>query len=109
MLIDPPDLLQVPRLFHDILAHSTIPHNKTFSWWRAQGTAYLMRPNARLLREVEKLKAEKLVSNTAVPRPADVPPDCIGVYVRHGDKWYCTTLLSISALLIDIYDIMKLL
>ena len=70
----------VPEVFADFLAASALEPGKAFYWWRAQASAFLVRPNDRTLAEVERRKA-------AVFPPVRVAPHSISVHVRRGDKW----------------------
>jgi hypothetical protein len=48
-------------------------------WWRAVGVAYIVRPNARTLSELQLRRQAKQVG-------PDLQPGCTSLYVRHGDK-----------------------
>ncbi|KAG5180207.1 hypothetical protein JKP88DRAFT_279904 [Tribonema minus] len=60
-------------------------------WWRAQGSAYLLRFNARTARELA-LRRLRAAASGAVPLP--LPPGTAAVHVRHGDKFKEMALMS---------------
>lgn len=43
---------ETPHMFHSLLKAGKLPED-SFYWWRAQSMAYIVRPNARLLHELE--------------------------------------------------------
>lgn len=54
---DPANIIQylrseTPHMFHSLLQAGNLSEN-SFHWWRAQSMAYIVRPNARLLHELE--------------------------------------------------------
>jgi hypothetical protein len=46
----------VPKRFAKQVAERGIPDKRKHFWWRAQALAYIVRPNARTLAEIEKRK-----------------------------------------------------
>lgn len=68
-----------PRQFHALLRSTDIPQATWYYWWRAQGLAYIVRPNQRTLAELAVRKRDKL-------RGLPLAPGCVSVYIRHGDK-----------------------
>lgn len=89
---------QYPQMFKPILdCHPGISteYGKTHNflrfadqWWMSLATAYIMRPNKATLAKVAELR-----SRMKPPNPAEYG-ECIGVYVRHGDKGYEMTLFN---------------
>lgn len=75
-----------PDMFHDLLRAGNIPLS-FYYWWRAQGTAYVVRPNERTLRELERRR-------TLIFNGEDIKEGTISVHVRHGDKWIESQLAS---------------
>jgi hypothetical protein len=53
----------VPKQFHEMLSKTGIPQRSWHYWWRSQGVAYIIRPNARIQAEMARRKARC----TAVP------------------------------------------
>jgi hypothetical protein len=47
----------VPKQFHDLLRKTGIPARSWHYWWRSQGVAYIVRPNARMIEEMARRKA----------------------------------------------------
>jgi hypothetical protein len=47
----------VPKQFLDVLGKTGIPSRSLHYWWRSQGVAYIVRPNARILAEMQRRKA----------------------------------------------------
>jgi hypothetical protein len=43
-------------MFHQLMEASLIPTERRYYWWRAQSTAYTVRPNARTLAELQRRK-----------------------------------------------------
>jgi hypothetical protein len=71
------------------------PHWPMTRWWRAVAAAFLVRVNAPTVGELDALRASSVTSvgaDTAASVSAkasgssQLPPQCIGVFVRHGDK-----------------------
>eukprot|EP00438_Fugacium_kawagutii_P032604 Skav233149 [mRNA] locus=scaffold1669:180960:181631:+ [translate_table: standard] len=58
---------------------SRYPSNYWVKWWRAQATAFFMRPSKETLQELDQLRQEHLVGR--------MQPGVLGCYVRHGDKY----------------------
>lgn len=80
----------VPKKFVQMLAGVGIQRQAYTWWWRAQSIAYLLRPNARTLAELQLRLRDKLVGRT-------LPQGCISLYVRHGDKGKETKLFDDTA------------
>lgn len=75
-----PYRLHVPSMLLAPLKQQGVVDNRKALWlWRALGTAYIVRPNARTLSELQSRRHGKLVGH-------DPRPGCISLYVRHGDK-----------------------
>uniref|UniRef100_A0A383W9G6 Alpha-(1,6)-fucosyltransferase N- and catalytic domain-containing protein n=1 Tax=Tetradesmus obliquus TaxID=3088 RepID=A0A383W9G6_TETOB len=72
--------LTVPKQFVELLQNTGIPSRSLHYWWRSQGVAYLVRPNARTLAEMQRRQARRF-------RGSQLAPGCISLYIRHGDKW----------------------
>ena len=70
----------VPAALSSFPGAAAIHPDKLYYWWRAQSVAFLFRPNARTLGEMAARRRE------AFPQGA-VPPGCISVHIRRGDKW----------------------
>lgn len=68
-----------PHMFHSLLQRGGVS-NKFFYWWRAQSSAYLIRPTLRTLNELDRRRE-------AVFQGQRIKPGTISVHVRHGDKW----------------------
>lgn len=49
--------LTVPKQFVELLQNTGIPSRSLHYWWRSQGVAYLVRPNARTLAEMQRRQA----------------------------------------------------
>lgn len=67
-----------PVMFHKLLKAGKIPTN-SYYWWRAQGVAYLVRPNVRTLEELESRRVKIFQNST-------IRAGVVSVHVRHGDK-----------------------
>lgn len=69
----------VPTSLVTWLRQQGIPEDRMSWWWRAQAMAYIVRPNARTLTELQVRRRDKLLG---------VQPQrgCISLFVRHGDK-----------------------
>ena len=74
------DYRAIPDMFSDFLNSSVLDPSKHHYWWRAQSVAFLVRPNARTLHEMEHRKA-------MVYPLMHVEAGTISVHVRRGDKW----------------------
>ncbi|DBB13180.1 TPA: hypothetical protein ACH3X3_004930 [Trebouxia sp. C0006] len=61
-----------------LLGKDVIPSQKIYFWWRAQAIAFIVRPNARTLQEIQRRKQQQSWSG--------VPDGTISVHIRHGDK-----------------------
>ncbi|KAF8062779.1 hypothetical protein HT031_004109 [Scenedesmus sp. PABB004] len=70
---------KAPTRFAGRLAATAIPAKNHYYWWRAQGVAYIVRPNARTREELSARERAKF-------RGAALAPGCVSLYVRHGDK-----------------------
>lgn len=69
-----------PAMFEAALNKTVMPHPENdVTWWRAQGVAYLLRPNERAAQELRLRLRDKL-------RVEAPPPGCVSLYIRHGDK-----------------------
>lgn len=66
-----------PQVEPFLRASSVVPY-KSYFWWRAQGVAYILRPNSRTLREIAVRQAKTFVQQ--------IPVGTISVHIRHGDK-----------------------
>ncbi|KAF6258519.1 hypothetical protein COO60DRAFT_1270691 [Scenedesmus sp. NREL 46B-D3] len=73
----------VPKQFHGMLSKTGIPSKNLHYWWRSQGVAYLVRPNTRMLEEIQKRRSR---CELLTAGPAYLAPGCISLYIRHGDK-----------------------
>ncbi|KAG0555792.1 hypothetical protein KC19_11G003200 [Ceratodon purpureus] len=73
-----------PFMFHELLAQGNISI-ASYYWWRAQGVAYLVRPNARTMRELEYRRWEVFQNET-------IEEGTLSVHVRRGDKGKESTL-----------------
>jgi hypothetical protein len=51
-----PNKKRVPVMFHQLMEQSLIPTERRYYWWRAQSTAYTVRPNERTLAELQHRK-----------------------------------------------------
>lgn len=69
----------VPSVVAAQLKGRGIADDRAYWWWRALGIAYIVRPNAQTLAELQKRRHQKLVG-------PDLRQGCISLYVRHGDK-----------------------
>lgn len=69
-----------PKMFHELLRSGNLSP-EFYYWWRAQGAAYIVRPNRRTLRELERRRVAIFDGG------ANIEPGTISVHVRHGDKW----------------------
>lgn len=69
----------VPATLLDKLETMGVLRDRAFWWWRAQAIAYIIRPNARTLQELHERRQKKL-------RGSELQPNCISLYIRHGDK-----------------------
>lgn len=67
-----------PLVFHELLKKAKISTD-SYHWWRAQGVAYLVRPNARTLMELECRRRE-------IFQNGRIEEGTLSVHVRHGDK-----------------------
>ena len=76
-----------PKMFHELLRSGNISP-QFFYWWRAQGATYIVRPNRRTLRELERRRIAIFDGGAAIE------PGTISVHVRHGDKWKESKLAS---------------
>lgn len=68
-----------PLMFHSLLKSGSVS-SKFYYWWRAQSSAYLIRPTLRTVRELDRRRE-------SVFRGQRIEPGTISVHVRHGDKW----------------------
>lgn len=76
-----------PITFHGMWRDANMSsHPNLYYWWRAQGAAYLVRPNTRTLLELDRRRS--LYFNE------DIDEGTISVHVRHGDKWKESALAS---------------
>lgn len=66
-----------PARFLPLLEKTQIDPKQYYFWWRAQGAAYIVRPNERTKAELAARMAKQAV-----------PPlqRCISLHIRHGDK-----------------------
>jgi hypothetical protein len=71
--------LHAPRVFETWLNTTLIPYSEHFYWWRAQASAYIVRPNTRVLAELAARRQRQL-------RGGELRIGCVSLYVRHGDK-----------------------
>lgn len=51
-----PNKKRVPVMFHSLMEQTLIPTERRYFWWRAQSTAYTLRPNERTLAELQRRK-----------------------------------------------------
>ncbi|CAK9105353.1 unnamed protein product [Durusdinium trenchii] len=70
----------VPRVFKTLLKCSGYPSNYWPKWWRAQATAFFLRPNQETALELQRFRESHLVNQ--------MQDGVLGCYVRHGDKYY---------------------
>eukprot|EP00930_Biecheleria_cincta_P096895 TRINITY_DN88668_c0_g1_i1.p1 TRINITY_DN88668_c0_g1~~TRINITY_DN88668_c0_g1_i1.p1 ORF type:complete len:499 (+),score=55.99 TRINITY_DN88668_c0_g1_i1:180-1676(+) len=73
----------IPDIFKPLLRCSGYPKDYWRKWWRAQATAFILRPNPAMHRALTEFRTKTLVNN--------VWPGTIGAHVRHGDKYYEAT------------------
>lgn len=73
----------LPKVFKALLKCSGYPSNYWVKWWRAQASAFLLRPNKETALELQRFREERLVGN--------MQAGVLGCYVRHGDKYYEAT------------------
>lgn len=69
---------RTPLIFHNLLKAGNLSI-ESYYWWRAQGVAYIVRPNARTLQELENRKVQ-------IFRNMSIEEGTVSVHVRHGDK-----------------------
>lgn len=67
-----------PVMFHELMQKGNVSIG-AYYWWRAQGVAYIVRPNERTLREIECRRIELFRNGT-------IEEGVVSVHVRHGDK-----------------------
>lgn len=70
----------VPSMFLALLAGSHIPQKWWYYWWRAQSMAFLVRPNGRVLAELEVRRLLSLKGGGVIPEGT------ISAHIRHADK-----------------------
>lgn len=81
-----------PVMFHKMLERGKLS-TEFYYWWRAQGSAYIVRPTLRTLRELDRRRASGIFQGQPIE------PGTISVHVRHGDKWKETQLQPDAAFL----------
>lgn len=82
---------RTPIVFHGLLKQGNISID-SYYWWRAQGVAYLVRPNARTMMELECRRREIFQNGI-------IEEGTLSVHVRHGDKGRESTLATDEAYL----------
>jgi hypothetical protein len=90
---------QVPNVFAN---YSTLPFPIKY-WWRAQGANYLTRFRHSFRRQLDEMRA------LYFPQPAEMPCNCVCVFVRHGAKAVEMTLLPFRSFLAPIQSVFELL
>lgn len=80
-----------PTLFHPLLHRGNVS-TASYYWWRAQGVAYLVRPNARTLKVLQRRRVE-------IFQNGSIANGTLSVHVRRGDKWKESTLADDDAYL----------
>ena len=73
------DVTLVPPALKALHAHSPVPDERVYFWFRAQAVAFLVRPNTRTLEEVYQRKRKQSWSG--------IPAGAVSVHIRHGDKY----------------------
>ena len=68
-----------PSVFTQFLKNSPIEASKHHYWWKAQAVAFLVRPNKRVLEEIEARKRSNFHRH--------IRQGTISCHIRHGDKW----------------------
>ena len=68
-----------PSIFTQFLENSPIEAAKHHYWWKAQAVAFLVRPNKRVLEEIEARKRSSFRRH--------IRQGTISCHIRHGDKW----------------------
>ena len=68
----------IPPQVEPLLRSTFVAPSKRYFWWRAQGVAYILRPNPRTLQEIAARKAKSFARQ--------IPFGTISVHIRHGDK-----------------------
>ena len=68
----------VPRQLTHLLQSSPVPKERMYFWFRAQAIAFIVRPNARTLLQLQERKRQQAW--------AGLPDGAISIHVRHGDK-----------------------
>ena len=69
---------RVPPQFNGLLKASGIKSEHWYFWWRSQGAAFFVRPNARTASQLDARRAQLLIGGHSIQ------PGTISVYVRHG-------------------------
>jgi hypothetical protein len=90
---------QVPRVFANF---STDPFPLKY-WWRAQGANYLTRFRHSFREQLDHMR------ELYFPVPAEMPCNCVCVFVRHGAKALEMTLLPFRSFLAPIQTAFELL
>lgn len=90
---------ETPTMFHTLLQTGGIKED-FYYWWRAQSTAYIVRPSLRTLRELGRRR--KLVFDNRA-----IQPGTVSVHIRHGDKWKEDKLADDASFLRSMEALMK--
>lgn len=90
---------QVPHVFANL---STEPFPLKY-WWRAQGAQFLTRFRHSFRQQLEQMRA------LYFPEPAEMPCNCVCVFVRHGAKAVEMTLLPFRSFMAPIQTAFELL
>lgn len=68
----------VPEEAKKLLGNEAVPSQNMHFWWRAQGIAFMVRPNERTRLEIQSRKQQQSWSG--------IPDGTVSVHIRHGDK-----------------------
>eukprot|EP00669_Euglena_mutabilis_P013162 TRINITY_DN793_c0_g1_i1.p1 TRINITY_DN793_c0_g1~~TRINITY_DN793_c0_g1_i1.p1 ORF type:complete len:407 (-),score=26.13 TRINITY_DN793_c0_g1_i1:160-1344(-) len=70
----------IPKQVQFLANNTGLPSERRYFWWRAQTTAYFVRPNKRTRVTLLNRRHRNFASFT-------LPPGTVSVHVRHGDKF----------------------
>lgn len=91
---------ETPVMFHKLLTSGNM--SKSFYyWWRAQASAYIVRPNVRTLLELDRRR-------DLVFGGEDIEEGTVSMHVRHGDKWKEMTLADDATYLKAVEELMAI-
>lgn len=96
-----------PEFYYDvrlerILKCSPIKPEHYFYWWRAVSASYLLRPNKETLRWLHQHSMLYPVVGTI-----DKRQECVGMYVRHGDKGREMKLLEFTDFSVEVLKLWR--